>query len=417
MVIKMTETKEIAFQPLLLGSDINVYGMARSFYEEYGIVSVALASDQLAPTKYSKIVNVHVHPGFDTDPVFIEVMREYAKTKDATKPYLVIACGDGYAELVAKHREELTKDYVCPGNDYHLFEKLLSKVSFYNVCEEYQLPYPKTVIITKEMAENPAAIELTFDFPVALKPANSVEYLSAQFEGRKKAFTIKTREEFELILGRVYEAGYTSEMICQDFIPGDDSHMRVLNVYVDHQSNVRMMCLGHPLLEDPTPAAIGNYVAILPDYNEKIYQTIQNFLETIHYRGFANFDMKYDPRDGEYKLFEINLRQGRSSFYVTLNGYNLARYVTEDLIFNRPFEQTIYGKGDTLWMGVPKKIFTTYVKDGSDKDRGMAMIHKGNYGTTVFYNKDRNFRRHLLMRYMFYNYHGRFKKYFKENKG
>ena len=71
----MTETKEIAFQPLLLGSDINVYGMARSFYEEYGIVSEALASDQLAPTKYSKIVNVHVHPGFDTDPVFIEVMR------------------------------------------------------------------------------------------------------------------------------------------------------------------------------------------------------------------------------------------------------------------------------------------------------------------------------------------------------
>ena len=46
---------------------------------------------------------------------------------------------------------------------------------------------------------------------------------------------------------------YTSEMIAQDFIPGDDSNMRVLNAYVDDQHQVRMMCLGHPLLEDPTP--------------------------------------------------------------------------------------------------------------------------------------------------------------------
>lgn len=30
--------------------------------------------------------------------------------------------------------------------------------------------------------------ELPFEFPVALKPANSVEYLSVQFEGRKSFY-------------------------------------------------------------------------------------------------------------------------------------------------------------------------------------------------------------------------------------
>lgn len=35
------------------------------------------------------------------------------------------------------------------------------------------------------------------------------------------------------------------------------------------------MCLGHPLLEDPAPAAIGNYVAIIPDFNQDIYNRVQ----------------------------------------------------------------------------------------------------------------------------------------------
>lgn len=93
----------------------------------------------------------------------------------------------------------------------------------------------------------------------------------------EKAFILETREEFDLILGRIYEAGYKSEMIVQDFIPGDDSNMRVLNAYVDEDHQVRMMCLGHPLLEDPTPASIGNYVVIMPDYNEKSIKPLRHF--------------------------------------------------------------------------------------------------------------------------------------------
>lgn len=412
------------FVPILLGSDMNVYGMARSFNEAYGKVCQAYASDQLAPTKYSNIVNVEVIPGFDKDPVFIEEMRKLMSEKytDSSKVYLLIACGDGYAELISQHKEELSKTFVCPYIDYELFERLVNKVSFYEVCEEYDLPYPKTLIIREEMVINgQLATELPFNFPVALKPANSVEYLSVDFEGRKKAFIIDNLAEFNSVINKIYSAGYTSELIAQDFIPGDDSNMRVLNAYVDAEHNVRMMCLGHPLLEDPTPASIGNYVVIMPDYNEKIYQTIKEFLEKIDYTGFANFDMKYDVRDGEYKLFEINLRQGRSSFFVTLNGLNLARFVTEDRVFKQPFTETIYGSNASekakLWMGVPKKVFLTYARDNQDKEIAKQMIKEGRWGTTVFYQKERSLKRWLLMKYMFHNYIARFKTHFNVKEG
>ena len=126
------------FVPILLGSDINVYGMSRSFHEAYGIVSEAYAGLQLAPTKYSKIVNVHVVPGFDKDPVFMDKMRELGKTtyNDPETKYLLIACGDGYAELVSQHKEELSEWFICPYIDFDLLQRLISKVSFYEICEK-----------------------------------------------------------------------------------------------------------------------------------------------------------------------------------------------------------------------------------------------------------------------------------------
>lgn len=417
-------TEQQKFIPILLGSDMNVYGMARAFHMEYGITSVAYASDQLAPTRYSKIVDVNIIEGFDKDPVFLEEMLKLAKEKynDPAMKYLVVACGDGYAELMSQHKEELAKYFVFAANDYSLFKTLIDKVSFYSICEEYNLPYPKTLIIDQTMVVDGALNqELPFEFPVALKPANSVEWLSISFEGKKKAFIIDNLSEFNTMLDRLYKAGYSDKMIAQDFIPGDDSNMRVLNAYVDQDGEVRMMFLGHPLLEDPAPASIGNYVVIVPDYNEKTYQTIKEFLQKINYVGFANFDMKFDPRDGEYKLFEINLRQGRSSFFVTLNGFNLAKYLTEDLVFHSVFRETEYGTADSpnakVWLGVPKKVFETYARENKDKVFADKLIKEGRWGTTVFYDQDKSPKRWLLMKYMFHNYIKRFKTYFSVKEG
>ena len=410
------------FTPILLGSDINVYGMARSFNEAYGIKVQAWAATQLAATRYSKIVDVEVHPGFSEGPGFMEVMQEKIKEyQNHEEPVILIACGDGYAELLAKHKQELEGTFVVPYIDYQLLEKLISKEGFYEVCEEYGLPYPKTKIITMSAYKDGSYADVPFPFPVALKPEDPVSWLDVQFEGRKKAFVIKDLDEFKDIVGKIYTNGYKEDLILQDFIPGDDSNMRVLNAYVDKNHQVKMMCLGHPLLEDPDPIAIGNYMVIAPDYDEKLYQTVQAFLEKINYTGMANFDIKYDVRDGQYKFFEINLRQGRSSFYVTLNGYNLAKWYVDDYVEDSLKDQpVVYGNQDPakhkLWLGVPDKIFEQYAVDSLAKKEALALLRAGKVGTTVFYKPDMNVKRWLLMKHMYHNYYKDYQKYFKVNK-
>ena len=98
------------------------------------------------------------------------------------------------------------------------------------------------------------------------------------------------------------------------------------------------------MLEEHSPEGIGSYAAIINGYDEKLNQQMKNFLEGIGYVGFANFDMKYDHRDGTYKLFEMNLRQGRSSYYVTAAGYNLAKWLVDDVLYHKDMECTVANK-------------------------------------------------------------------------
>lgn len=406
------------FVPVLLGSDINVYGMARCFYEAYGITSIALSETTLAPTKYSKIVTVEAHDHFSQEEVFMQIMREKIQTwKDDPRMFLLIACGDGYSTLVSKNKEELNQRFVCPYIDHDLLVQLEDKDSFYQMCEKYGLPYPKTYLIHGKTTIEEIQSAFPLKFPVVLKPADSISYLAIHFDGYKKAYIIDTAEELIQTIDKIYDHGYQADLILQDYIPGDDSYMRVLNVYVDQHHHVKMMCLGHPLLEDPTPEAVGNYVAILPEFNQVVYDQIQSFLEKINYTGFANFDMKFDERDQTYKLFEINIRQGRSSFYTTLNGYNLATYLVDDYV-NQIELPVVYGNQDpanyVLWLGVPKHLFLEYASDNKSKELAKQLIHDHRYGTTLEYTKDLSPKRWVLLKYISYIYVKRFKEFFKK---
>ena len=143
-------------------------------------------------------------------------------------------------------------------------------------------------------------MELPFDFPVIIKPSNSVAYWNCRFPHKKKVFVAQNKREYDAILEAIYGSSYKDHLILQEYIPGDDSNMRVMNCYCGRDGKVKLIALGNALLEEHSPEGIGSYAAIINGYDEKLNQRMKNFLEGIGYVGFANFDMKYDQRDGTY---------------------------------------------------------------------------------------------------------------------
>ena len=208
--------------------------------------------------------------------------------------------------MLVRNQTKLRGIYEFECISEELLMRLSIKESFYQVCEEHGFSFPKTTTCTYENHKN---LELPFDFPVII----SVAYWNCKFPHKKKVFVANTREEFDAILDAIYGSSYKDHLILQEFIPGDDSKMRVMNCYCGKDKKVKLIALGNAVLEEHSPEGIGSYAAIINGYDEKLNETMKNFLEGIGYVGFANFDMKYDERDGKYKLFEMNLRQGRSS--------------------------------------------------------------------------------------------------------
>lgn len=402
------------FLPIILGTDVNAYGIARSIHMEYGIKSLCVGQGKLPMTNHSKIVDIEVVNNLAEPAIFSEAMIPLLKKKLETYDTLILfAASDGYAELVIDHQEELSKYCQLPFVKKELKDQLILKEDFYDLCEQLKLPYPKTIKVT---VDNYKEIDVPFTYPVVVKPSNSVTYTVADFKDKKKAYILHNKEEVDEALTNIFSSGYSDTMLMQDFIPGPDSNMRVLNAYVGKNNKVHSMCLGHPFLEDVTPTLVGNYVAIKSTFDAEIYETYTHFLEGIGYTGFANFDMKFDERDQTFKIFEINLRPGRSSFYSTLAGCNLMAYSIKDLVEGKENETVYLNKDEKLWLGVPKEVVLTYTEDDTCKQVAKEMIDKNEYGYTLFYEKDKSFIRDLSMKKYYQSYTERYEKWF-EKKG
>lgn len=407
-------SNSVSFQPVLLGSDINVYGMARSFHEQYGIASVAIGKGVLGVCTASKIVSVEVtEPNLEDDETFVRTLLQFAKRYEGSgKKLLLVPCGDNYIKLLVRNQDKLRGTYEFECISEELLMRLSIKESFYEVCTEHGFAFPQTTTCSYENYKN---IELPFDFPVIIKPSNSVAYWNCSFPHKKKVFVAETREEFDKILEAIYGSSYKDHLILQEYIPGDDSKMRVMNCYCGRDKKVKLIALGNALLEEHSPEGIGSYAAIINTVDEKLNEQMKGFLEGIGYVGFANFDMKFDERDGKYKLFEMNLRQGRSSFFVTAAGYNLAKWLVDDVIEHKDLPCTV-ATNEVLWTIIPEKIIFDYVPDEQLKAKARRLIKEKKVCHSYYYKGDRSLKRWVNYQKNQFHYFEKYKRYF-GNKG
>lgn len=378
----------VSFAPLLFAGDINVYSVARAFHEAFGIRSKVFGKYMQGPCLHSRIIDYTADPALEEPEVFVERVCSFAEQHEQDR-VLLIGCGDSYVQLASDHRESFPENVIVPSIDAALMAELTHKEQFYNMCARLGIDYPDTFVHRAGMGD---AFSLPFEAPYIVKPSSGIEYWAHPFPGQKKMYKASTQEEVKSILADVYASGYSDSMIVQNFVPGDDTNMRVLTSYSDRNGRVAMMCLGHVLLEEHTPKGAGNHAVILTECDRELMERYRRLLDDLSYRGFSNFDIKYDSRDGRFKAFEINTRTGRSNYYVTASGANVAQFLVDDCIDARPLPFYCVD-ADSLWMVVPRKVAFDYIKPEPYRRRMRELIREGRWVNPLRYAPDAGFRR------------------------
>lgn len=380
--------------PVILGGDIGAYSLARAFHEAYGIVSLVISRRSSHMCGDSSILVNEVVPDLEQREVLLATLQGIAETH-GHRPLLLLGCGDWYVRMIVEMREQLEEAFIVPYLDEDLLNRLVLKDRFYALCNEVGVPVPRTVLY--DTADDPAALNLPFPFPVVAKPASSAAYHYAEFPGKRKVFFPDSRAQLTEALTAVRSSSYEGKFLVQERIPGDDTTMRILTTYSDRAGKVRFAAFGQTLLEDPRPMGVGNPLAIVSRVNDAVVADAVRLLEAVGYTGFANFDIKVDPRDGSYRFLEINTRLGRSNFYVTASGHNVAKWLVEDLVEGRTFsDELAVARGrESLYAVAPKPVVLSSIADPDLRAEVRDLYELGCDADPLDYEAEQRLRRRL----------------------
>lgn len=400
--------------PVLLGADLNCYNIARAFHMKYGVKSYAFARYAISATKYSRIVHFTCVPDIDTDSVMLDTLHRFADAHIGDRMVL-FGCTDDYVAMIIRNRKELS-DFVIPYPPKEMLTTVSKKAEFYEMCDKFGIPHPDTVVLTdKTTADALSPEKLGFSYPIIVKPSSSVDYWKHSFNGMKKVYTADSPERAAEIVNEIYSSGYPEKIILQEFIAGGDSQMRVFTCFSDEHGKVRAMCLGHTMLEEHTPKGLGNHAAIVtePVSSLPIADKIKDMLEALGYTGFSNFDIKL--REGtkdDFRVFEINLRQGRSNFYLTSAGLNVAYLANE--VYESDGNDCNKVENVVFWHHIPKSTAYKYTEDKALVEKAKKLAREGREYSSVWYTPDMRFNplRTLCVLEQLRRQKGKFKKYY-----
>ncbi len=245
---------------------------------------------------------------------------------------VVFPTHDEQLNLIAQHLGDL--EVLAPFPDWDVLERVQSKRAQLEEAATAGVDVPRTHYPRSAAEACGAAEEL--GLPVLVKPEHPIGF---KLRFRRQAFRCETLDEVE----DAYTGAEEFAPMIQELIPGGDDTLYTVGSYVTRDGRPLGVFSGRKLRQ--TPPGIGTCRVGEAVWVQDAVDAALRLLDGFGYFGLSQVEFKRDPRDGKFKLMEINPRLWQWHGLATVCGIDLPRIAYADLIGDPPLTATMNGEG------------------------------------------------------------------------
>src|SRR5215203_6339647 len=298
--------------------------------------------DIASSSKFVREVTRAPHPDKD-EAQFVKVLLEAAHRRPGS---LLIPASDAALGTIARHKTNLEDAGLIVASDgAEVTETLLNKATTFALARAAGVPSPATYPVSDE--DDVRRFCASAEFPAVLKP--ELSHLYRELVGVKWS---RVESPEEALRAYTVARSHGLEVVLQELIPGDEQCGAVYNSYFWD---------GEPLVEFTSrkirnsPPDTGSPSVVVSEWMPEVAEQGRRLLGAARFSGYSCTEFKRDPRDGQYKVMEVNARHNLSSLLATRCGLNFPWMQYQHLVHGivpvqRDYEQGIY------WVDVTRDL-------------------------------------------------------------
>ena len=309
---------------VILSGGVTGLGVLRAFARQ-GIPAYVHATALADPIRHSRWYRAL--PGTDdrsSAPVPSVAVLEKVLADSKLDGAFLCSCSDDWTRVVAAFAERPSSTFVSMAPPGVALEILQDKGNLAMLLQALGVPMPNTLPVNSsaDISELPPS-NGTFYF---LKPSDSQSFL-ARFG--TKGIRVSTADEARRWLDVITAANMS--VVLQEYIPGSAAEHFFIDGYADRAGVIKALFARRR--KRIYPPDFGNSTAMVSVPLSEVaaaLDSVRRVLAAADYRGIFSVEVKRDPRDGAFKLLEINTRPWWFVDFAVRCGVDVCRMAYDD---------------------------------------------------------------------------------------